>query len=595
MRVLILEGDKDIREQLYKDVSALGHQVDAVENGNQGFLRATSHQFDIFICNIELPHWNGFKFIEAMTVVCPAVPFVVLTSFPEKQQDLKEKLSAYDTILAVMPSPIDPEDLADILSSITTQTSESVRKRARIICTIGPSSSDSTIIRKMILAGMDVARLNFSHGDYETHEAVLNTIRKSEEDWFRPVAILMDLCGPKIRTGSMRDGAVHLRTGSTIEIQAAPIEGTAECISTITPEILADLRPGDPILLDDGLLELKVEDVTPKLVTCRVIVGGILKSNKGINLPATPLSLPSLTEKDKRDLEWGLEHSIDYVALSFVRSATDIIELKNLIRKSGKRDIRVVAKIEKPEAVNDIDAIIDESDAIMIARGDLGVEIPAARVPWLQRTIIKKCWHKNTPVITATQMLDTMTTNSRPTRAEVTDVSVAVFEGTDAVMLSGETAAGNDPVNVVRTMASIICEAERHTTLSNDHFALLSAQNDINPALIAAASLGKSSATLVIDFEGGFYRHMSKWSRQTPTLLATNSIHAARHSCLYNNMLPFITKEKLSRDKLVFWAIAEAKDRGILLSGDTLSVIEADRLTQGGIAQLGAFQLIKVV
>jgi pyruvate kinase len=230
----------------------------------------------------------------------------------------------------------------------------------------------------------------------------------------------------------------------------------------------------------------------------------------------------------------------------------------------------------------------------MIARGDLGVEIPASRVPWIQQSIIQKCWQKNKPVITATQMLDTMTTNSRPTRAEVTDVSVAVREGTDAVMLSGETAAGNDPVNVVRTMASIICETERHSQLlDHDHCELLSSQTDINPALVAAASLGKSSATLVIDFGRNLYRYMSKWNRKTPTLLATDSIHAARHSCLYKNVLPIITKEKLSRDQIVFWAIAEAKARGVLVAGDTLAIVEGERQTQGGITQIGAFQLVK--
>lgn len=594
MRVLLLEDDLVVRSHIQEQILSFGHEVDTVENGQQGFLRATSNPYDIFICDIFMPHWDGFKFIEAMAVVCPNVPFVVITSNLEEIQNLKENLSSYNTILAVMTKPVDPQDLSDILGSISTQSSESVRKMARIICTIGPSSSKESTIRKMILAGMDVARLNFSHGSYDSHEAVLNSIRKAEDEWFRPVAVLMDLCGPKIRTGQMKNGAIQLTAGNIIEIQKDPIEGTSDRFSTISPEILSDLRPGDPILLDDGLLELKVESVTDHLVSCQVVVGGTLKSNKGINLPATPLSLPSLTEKDKKDLEWGLSHSIDYVALSFVRSAQDIIDLKNIINKSGKRDLHVVAKIEKPEAVKDIDAIIDASDAIMIARGDLGVEIPASHVPWIQQSIINKCWDKNTPVITATQMLDTMTTNSRPTRAEVTDVSVAIREGTDAVMLSGETAAGVNPVNVVRTMASIICETERHSSFDHDRYESLSSITEINPALVAAASLGKSAATLIIDFGRNFYRHMSKWNRKTPTLLATDSLHAARHSCLYKNIIPIITKEKLSRDQIVFWAIQEAKDRGILVPDDTLAVIEADRQTQGGIPQIGAFQLVRV-
>nr|MBF0221198.1 pyruvate kinase [Desulfobulbaceae bacterium] len=594
MRVLLLEDDQLVRDHIREQILSFGHEVDTVANGQQGFRRATSNSYDIFISDIFMPHWDGFKFIEAMAVVCPNVPFIVITSNLEEVQGLKEKLGNYNTILAVMTKPIDPHDLIDILGSISRQSSESVRKMARIVCTIGPASSSESTIRKMILAGMDVARLNFSHGSYESHEAVLNAIRRAEDEWFRPVAVIMDLCGPKIRTGQMKNGAIQLAAGGIIEIQKEPIEGTPERISTISPEILSDLRPGDPILLDDGLLELKVDSVTDELVSCHVIVGGTLKSSKGINLPATPLSLPSLTEKDKQDLEWGLSHSIDYVALSFVRSAQDIIDLKDIIRQSGKRDIHVVAKIEKPEAVQDIDAIIDASDVIMIARGDLGVEIPASHVPWIQQSIINKCWAKNTPVITATQMLDTMTTNSRPTRAEVTDVSVAIREGTDAVMLSGETAAGINPVNVVRTMASIICETERHSSFDHDRFETLSLITEINPALVAAASLGNSAATLIIDFGRNFYRHMSKWNRKTPTLLATDSLHAARHSCLFKNIIPIITKEKLSRDQIVFWAIQEAKDRGILVANDTLAVIEADRQTQGGIPQIGAFQLVKV-
>lgn len=593
MNILLLEDHPVSRTQIVSQLTKLGHQIDAVSNGKQGFLRATCKQYDIFLCDIMMPEWDGFKFIEAMTVVSPTMPIVVISSSIQ-EGDLANKLSQYKNIRAILPKPIDMVALSNILKDTSSHSNENLSKMARIVCTIGPSSDSQETINNMIMAGMDVARLNFSHGSYETHEKILNKIRHAESEWMRPVAILMDLCGPKIRTGKMKDGNITLITGESVIIQAERIEGTSQRFSTISPEILSDLREGDPILLDDGLLELKVEKAGSQEVHCRVIVGGQLKSNKGINLPGTPLSLPCLTDKDRADLEWGMNHSIDFVALSFVRNAEDIHELKELIRKSGKRKLRVVAKIEKPEALKNIDAIIDISDAIMIARGDLGVELPASRVPWIQKQIIKKCWDKNKPVITATQMLETMTHNARPTRAEVTDVSQAIQEGTDAVMLSGETAAGVDPLNVVRTMASIICEAERQSDSRPDQSKLLSEGTEIYPVLSAASSLGLATITLVIDFGNTLYQHMSKWNRRIPTLLATNSIHSARHACLFKNIIPIITKEQLSRDQLVFWAMNEAKERGYVVPGDVLSVVESERLTQGGIDQLGAFQLIRV-
>ncbi len=593
MKILLLDDNPVIRTMLSRQLSVLGHTVEEADNGQQGFLMATTKPFDLFICDIIMPQWDGFKFIEAMTVACPNLPVLVVSGSLD-QENLRDKLRKYPNVAAILPKPIQIDKLTAAINLTAGQSVANIRKMSRIVCTIGPSSSSQETIEKMMLAGMDVARLNFSHGNFTEHEKALNFIRTAEKKWHRPVAVLMDLCGPKIRTSEMQDGKIQLSPGSQVIIQADSIIGTAECFSTIAPEVLADLRQSDQILLDDGLLELKVEQTGSDEVICRVIRGGTLGSHKGINLPSTPLSLPSLTTKDRDNLEWGLNHSIDFVALSFVRSSADIVELRQIIDKSGKRDLKIVAKIEKPEAVTDMEGIIRSSDAVMIARGDLGVEMPAARVPWIQRKIIDLCWDHNTPVITATQMLESMTTNSRPTRAEVTDVSLAVSEGTDAVMLSGETAAGIDPVNVVRTMAEIISESERHSSIEYDHCQLLSSEHDDNLALTAAASLGSAAATLVIDFGKGLYQHVSKWNRKTPTLLATNSIHEARHSCLYKNIIPIIIKKKLSRDQIVFWAINEAKSLGYLKTGDTLAVLESSRLTQGGIPQLGALQIVKV-
>ncbi len=594
MRILIIEDSKIISLQLQKQLEKKDHVVDVADNGKQGFLLATSRHYDVFLSDICMPQWDGFKFIEAMEVVNPNVPIIVISG-SLNPEELDSKLKAHVNVVTSLAKPIDYNVLFEHLRHLKEQSSDSVRKLGRIVCTIGPASDTTEMIGKMIIAGMDVARLNFSHGSYEQHEKTLNNIRRAEEQWGKPVAVLLDLCGPKIRTGKMKGDGAELKPGAQLRIVTHPVEGTNECISTITPEVIPDLKRGDPILLDDGLLELKVVKEGREEVVCEVIVGGLLKSSKGINLPQTHLSLPSLTAKDKADLQWGLDHSIDYVALSFVRSPVEIIDVKQIISASGKRDIRVIAKIEKPEAVELIKDIVDASDAIMIARGDMGVELAAARVPRIQQEIIRLCWHKNKPVITATQMLDTMTYNFRPTRAEVTDVSVAIKEGTDAVMLSGETATGISPVNVVRTMASIICEEEMYQGDRNDDHTIFDPlENKTNPAIIAASSLTMVVANLLIDLKGKLYPELSKWNRNVPNLLVTNSLHVARHAALYKNIVPIIIRESLSRDEMVFKAIKMATEWGYLAPNDILCVVEGARNTQGGIPQLGAFQLVSI-
>jgi len=446
----------------------------------------------------------------------------------------------------------------------------------------------------MILAGMDVTRLNFSHGSYEQHERTLEAIRHAETLWEKPIAVLVDLCGPKIRTGEMGNNGVTLVPEQKMMIQAEQTLGTAEVISTITPEILSDLKIGDPILLDDGLLELRVVESGSTKVLCEVVTGGILRSNKGMNLPETDISLPSVTEKDWKDLQWAIDHSVDYVALSFVRSAKEIADIKDYILNSTNPKLRVIAKIEKPEAIKHITEIIKVSDAIMIARGDMGVEIPAARVPRVQNKIISLCWQSNTPVITATQMLDSMTHNSRPTRAEVTDVSVAIQEGTDAVMLSGETAAGVDPVNVVRTMASIICEEESHDNFSLEKYQQLVEETAVNPVLTAVASLNNTKATILFDPQGTLYPALSKWNRKVPSIVITRSMQVARHASLYKNIVPLIIKEEVKRSDLIYKALELASQEGYIRTGDIVALVEGNYKTPRGIEQIGTLQLVLV-
>lgn len=594
MRILVLEDAQSTQVLVTKRLEKEGHDVDAVDNGHQGFQLATANSYDVIISDIRMPHWDGFKFIEAMQVVSPHLPIIIVTS-ADKDRDVKERLAGYSNVLALLPKPFDFPRLFELLSTIQIKSHPGVNKKARIVCTIGPASNSAKTLGQMIVAGMDVARLNFSHGSHEQHEETLKAVREAEKEWNKPIAVLQDLCGPKIRTGIMQGGKIELKVGETIRIQKEEVLGTAERISTIAPEIIGDLRVGDPILLDDGLFELKVISTETASATCEIIIGGTLKSSKGMNLPSTPLSLPSVTTKDWLDLNWALDHSVDYVALSFVRNAEEIYAIKKYIAESGKRDIRVVAKIEKPEAVNHIKEIINASDAIMIARGDMGVELPAARVPRIQQKIIRLCWQMNTPVITATQMLDSMTTNSRPTRAEVTDVSTAIAEGTDAVMLSQETATGYDPVNVVRTMASIICEEEHFSDLSHDQYEQLIDENSANPLLTSVTVFSNTAATLLLDPDGKLYPLLSKWSRKVPSILVTRSLHVARHATLYKNIIPLIIKDEMSRDKMVFRAMELAKKIGCIRRGDLISIVEGDRITQGGIKQSGALQLVTVV
>ena len=593
MRILILEDSRPTQLLLKSRLEKEGITVDTADNGHQGFQLATSNAYDIILTDIHMPHWDGFKFIEAVQAVSPHLPILIITSSHDDQEILS-RLEHYPNVLGVLAKPFDFEALFKQLASLPRQTHTSVNKKAKIVCTIGPASNSPEILGKLILAGMDMARLNFSHGSYEAHEATLMAIREAEKTWEKPIAVLQDLCGPKIRTGPMRDGAIHLLSGEVLVIQAEPMEGTVDRISTITPAILADLRVGDPVLLDDGLLELRVVKEGVTEVHCEVIVGGTLKSNKGINLPATTLSLPSVTEKDWADLDWGLEHSIDYVALSFVRTAAEITRIKDYIKAAGKRNLKVIAKIEKPEAVENIKEIVAVADAIMIARGDMGVELPAARVPRIQERIIQLCWEMNIPVITATQMLDSMTINARPTRAEVTDVSMAIKEGTDAVMLSQETATGVDPVNVVRTMASIICEEERYARPSGGHYQELEEDAALNPALSVVANLNTTSATLLLDPDGTIYPTRSKWNRKVPTLLVTKSLHVARHAGLYNNIFPLIIREELGRTEMVFRSIAMAREWGYIHSGEVIAVVEGERLTRSGIRQMAAVQVLRV-
>lgn len=327
--------------------------------------------------------------------------------------------------------------------------------KTKILATIGPASNNYDTLLSLANAGANVFRLNFSHGSHEGHAEVVKMIRKINKETGFNIGILQDLQGPKIRVGEMENGGVQINPGQKITITNEPVVGNAELVSTVYKNLPNDVKSGDRILIDDGNIELAVNNTDGKNVRCVVIHGGMLKSRKGINLPNTKVSAPSLTEKDLQDLEFGLSQDVDWIALSFVRTSDDIMDLRERIKKSGK-DCKIVAKIEKPEALKNIDDIIAATDAIMVARGDLGVEVPMETVPLWQKQMVAKCKLSCKPVIIATQMLESMTSHPRPTRAETNDVATAVLDGADAVMLSAETASGNFPINAVKAMSSII-------------------------------------------------------------------------------------------------------------------------------------------
>jgi pyruvate kinase len=337
--------------------------------------------------------------------------------------------------------------------------------KTKIVATMGPATADIHVLEQMINEGLDICRINFSHGDYSAVLEAVNNIRSLNKKLKRHVAILADLQGPKLRIGTVKNNGVELTAGKDLIITTRECEGNAERVYITYEQFPQDVNPGEIVLIDDGKLSLKVIETNRKDEVRTVIInGGMLSSKKGVNLPNTKVSLPSLTLKDLRDLEFALEHDFDWIGLSFVRTVTDIVELKEIIRSKGKK-ARVIAKIEKPEAVKEIDKIIEVSDGVMVARGDLGVELPLEEVPVLQKMIVNKCINAGKPVIIATQMMESMITNYAPTRAEVNDVANAVMDGADAVMLSAETSVGKYPVKVIEIMRRIIARVEQEDSL----------------------------------------------------------------------------------------------------------------------------------
>lgn len=449
----------------------------------------------------------------------------------------------------------------------------SISKRTKIVATLGPASNTKEVITEIIRAGANVLRLNFSHGTHEDHLKVINSIREIRKERNYRVGMLQDLQGPKIRIGLMKDGGVEIRDGQELIITTDDLEGDNKRVSTIYKEIVNDVKSGDTILIDDGNIELKTLEVNGNEVKTKVIHGGVLKSRKGINLPDTEVSVPCLTEKDLADLEFGLSQNIDWVALSFVRKADDIRQLKKIISDAGK-STKVVAKIEKPEALKNIDEIIKETDAVMVARGDLGVEIPMYEVPLWQKKIVEKCNMTAKPVIIATQMMESMIENPRPTRAETNDIANAVLDGADALMLSAESAAGKFPVDAVMKMAETIkaVESEASSIYNRYYDGEGESTTRLNDLLIrAACRLAENTEArgLVCMTKSGYTGFRTAMHRsKSEIFLFTNNRELLNQMCLVWGVKTYYYDSQENIDKTLTEIKKKLVESGSLKKGD---------------------------
>ena len=480
-----------------------------------------------------------------------------------------------------------------MLFSRSTQTVNSFR-HSKIVCTIGPASDSPRIIRKLLEAGMNVARLNFSHGTHEEHAKNISNLRAAALAAKKTIAILADLQGPKIRTGVLAGGGpVILRTGQEFTITTAKILGDSTRVNTVFESLPREVKPGDRILLSDGLIELRVRQVKKSDVICQVLNGGALGENKGINLPGVKLRVPALTEKDKADLRFALAHGADYIAVSFVRRPEDVVLAKQLIRQA-KRETPVIAKLEKPEAIENLDAILQVADGVMVARGDLGVEMNPEAVPVVQKHIIKRAREFRRPVITATQMLESMTENPRPTRAEASDVANAIFDGSDAVMLSAETASGKYPVEAVGMMARIIEAAEG----SIQEFPRPVPQEKLKVAetvaeLVCHASRELHMKLIAVFTHSGFTaRLISRYRPQVPIIALTPEAETLRRMALIWGVLPLETRDQQRVDTL-----AEATEKKLLRErlvkkGDVIGIVAGTPMGVRGTTNFMKFHVI---
>ena len=470
-------------------------------------------------------------------------------------------------------------------------------RKTKVICTLGPAVNNEEMIRKLIRAGMDAARFNFSHGDHEEHLQRLNKLKSVRDSMSRPVATILDTKGPEIRIKSFQTKSISLEAGDSFTLTTREVEGTHEIVSVTYPELHTEVAPGQEILIDDGLVALKVERIEGQDICCVVENGGSLSANKSINIPGVHIHLPALTEKDVDDLKFGVENDFDFVAASFVRRAADGQAARDTLDSFGGRDIKIIAKIENQEGVDNVDEILAVADGMMVARGDLGVEIPAAKVPVLQKQMIRKGLRQGKVVITATQMLDSMIRNPRPTRAEVSDVANAVFDGTSCVMLSGETANGHYPIEALNAMVGIVEEAEQsiHYWRRFEKRIELSASN-IDDAITHSCCLTArdldAKAILVATSSGHTAQMICRFRPACPVAAMTMHEKVRRQLAISWGIIPFLTGEVTSTDRIFSMCAEVALKERLVQNGDTVVITAGVPLGRSGSTNLIKAQIV---
>lgn len=449
-------------------------------------------------------------------------------------------------------------------------------KRTKIVCTLGPASQSEEVLRELILNGLNVCRFNFSHGSHEEHKGRIDMVKKVREELNRPIAILLDTKGPEIRTGNFADPEVLLEEGSEFTITMDEVVGTKEICTVSYKGLADDVKEGDTILIDDGLVGLRVKSVENGNIKCIVENSGIVKNHKGVNVPGVKINLPAITPKDVSDIEFGIKEGIDMIAASFVRKASDVLAIREILEKNNAGDVLILSKIENQEGVENIDEILQVSDGIMVARGDLGVEIPTEEIPIVQKMIIKKCNELAKPVITATQMLDSMIRNPRPTRAEVTDVANAIYDGTDAIMLSGETAAGKYPVEAVKVMASIAKRIEQ--TLDYDRMLKekgsknVTVTDAISHATCTTAVDLNASAIITSTSSGYTAKMVSRFRPQAPIIAATSNEAVMRRLALTWGVCPIKSALAGNTDEVIEKSIEASIESGYVKNGELVVI-----------------------
>ncbi|MDW3893906.1 pyruvate kinase [Staphylococcus saprophyticus] len=452
-------------------------------------------------------------------------------------------------------------------------------RKTKIVCTIGPASQSEEMLEKLIKAGMNVARLNFSHGDHAEHKARIDTIRKVSKRLGKTVAILLDTKGPEIRTHNMKDGLIELEKGSEVTVSMTEVEGTPEKFSVTYENLINDVEEGSYILLDDGLIELQVKSIDKANgeVLCDVLNTGELKNKKGVNLPGVKVSLPGITDKDADDINFGISEGVDFIAASFVRRPSDVLDIRKLLEAKQNKNISIIPKIENQEGIDNIKEILEVSDGLMVARGDMGVEIPPESVPMVQKDLIRQCNKLGKPVITATQMLDSMQRNPRATRAEASDVANAIYDGTDAVMLSGETAAGQYPEEAVKTMRNIAVSAEA----AQDYKKLLSDRTKlVETSLVNAIGVSVAHTALNLNVKaivaatesGSTARTISKYRPQSDIIAVTPNAETARQCALVWGIFPVVKEGRKTTDALLNNAVATAVETERVQNGDLIII-----------------------